>query len=67
MQKMNESYKIGNIEVTVSETENPEKLKIYAVSDGREFNIIARKYEYQNYTRLMNQKIVRFFKEAEKK
>ena len=56
-----ESYKLGSIEVTVSKTEKPNKLLV-SCNNGEyksEFNV--SEYEFQNYRRLMNQRITRAF------
>lgn len=52
-----DSYKLGSIRVEISETDQPNKLRVHC-SDGNyrsEFTI--RKYEYENYKRHMNQRI----------
>lgn len=57
-----ESYKLGTIRVTISETGKPDKLKV-TCNDGTyrsEFTI--RRYEYENYKRHMNQRIKNAYK-----
>jgi hypothetical protein len=62
MEKTVDSYKIGKIQVTITETENPDRLKVEC-NDGTfrsEFSV--RRYEYMYYKRHMNQKIKNAFK-----
>lgn len=62
MPKEVESYKLGNIQVIITETESPNRLHVDC-NDGEyhsEFTI--RRYEYDNYKRHMNQKITLAYK-----
>jgi hypothetical protein len=57
MSEVIDSYRLGNIQVSITPTENPEKYDV-SCNDGNfrsEFTI--RKYEYENYKRHMNQRI----------
>lgn len=58
-----ESYKLGSIEVSISETENPEKLQVICNDGNYRSEFTIRKYEYQNYKRHMNQRIKNAYKE----
>lgn len=61
------AYSIGNIQVRITETDHPDKLKV-TCNDGSyrsEFSI--RRYEYRNYRRHMNQRIKDAFKEQHDK
>lgn len=63
MSKLIESYKLGEIQVTI--TENPEiatKVDVVAVKDDREMRFTARFSEYEHYNRLMNRRISEHFK-----
>ena len=63
MSKLIESYKLGEIQVTI--TENPEiatKVDVVAVKGDKEMRFTARFSEYEHYNRLMNRKISEHFK-----
>lgn len=64
MSKVVENYKLGNIDVTIEETDNPEKLKVICKDDSFQMSFKARLYEYQYYKRHMNQKIRERFEKA---
>lgn len=58
-----DSYKLGDIEVTIEESDNPEKFEV-TCNDGNfrsQFTIL--RYEFQNYKRHMNQRIKNAFRE----
>lgn len=57
MSSVIESYKLGNITVEISETDNPEKLKVDCNDGNYHSEFTVRKYEYKNYKRHMNQRI----------
>jgi hypothetical protein len=57
MSSVIESYKLGNIAVKISETNNPEKLKVDCNDGNYHSEFTVRKYEYNNYKRHMNQRI----------
>ena len=64
MSKELESYKIGNINVSIEETESPEKVNVLCRDDAFRMEFTARMYEYKYYKRHMNQKIKKRFEEA---
>lgn len=57
MSKEVESYKLGKIEVTITETENPEKLHVDCNDGTYHSEFTVSLYEFTNYKRHMNQKI----------
>lgn len=57
------SYKIGDIEVTITESEHPEKLNVECNDGTYHSEFTIRKYEYENYRRHMNQRIKNAYKE----
>lgn len=57
------SYKLGNIQVEISETDNPEKLTVDCNDGTYHSTFTVRKYEYENYKRHMNQRIKNAYKE----
>lgn len=62
MDKEVESYKLGNIQVVITESNNGKKLHVDC-NDGKyhsEFTV--RRYEYENYKRHMNKKISTAYK-----
>ena len=61
-----ESYKLGKIEVTITETDHQEKLKVECNDGNYRSEFTIRRYEYQNYKRHMNQRIKNAFKEQYK-
>ena len=52
-----ESYKLGNIQVEISETDHPQKLKVDCNDGNFHSEFTIREYEYKNYKRHMNQRI----------
>ena len=63
MSKEVESYKLGNIRVIITETEDPNRLHIDCNDGNFHSGFTIRKYEYENYKRHMNQKISTAFRE----
>ena len=63
MGKEVESYKLGNIQVTISETENPQKLEVDCNDGTYRSGFTIRRYEYENYKRHMNRKITTAYRE----
>jgi hypothetical protein len=59
-----ESYKLGDIRVVVTETDNPQRVNIHCSDGEYQHEFTARVYEYENYRRLMNQRIVERFEAA---
>ncbi|MFU8861193.1 MAG: hypothetical protein ACNA8K_12315 [Cyclonatronaceae bacterium] len=64
MSKEIESYKLRDIRVVVTETENPQRVNIHCSDGTYQHEFTARVYEYENYRRLMNQRIVERFDAA---
>lgn len=54
---MVESYKLGSIDVEITETEHPTKLRVVCNDGTYRSEFTVRKYEYKNYKRHMNQRI----------
>lgn len=59
-----EIYKLGNIEVTVTRAARPNKLLIACFDGAFKAEFTVSEYEFQNYRRLLNQKITDAYKEA---
>ena len=57
-----ESYKIGDIRVTISETDHPNKVNVDCNDGTYHSEFTIRKYEYKNYRRHMNQRIKNAYK-----
>lgn len=57
MGKEIESYKLGNVQVVISETEQDNKLQVDCNDGNYHSAFTVRRYEYENYKRHMNQKI----------
>ncbi len=52
-----ESYKLGKIQVTVSQTDRPNKLLVECFDGEFKSEFTVSEYEFKNYRRLMNQRI----------
>ncbi len=52
-----ESYKLGNIKVVITETDDPNRLHVDCNDGTYHSDFKVRVYEYENYKRHMNQKI----------
>lgn len=63
-EKIVEEYALGKINVTITELSDPNKVRIYATDGEKQMDFEARRYDYENYNRLMNQKIKQRFQEA---
>lgn len=63
MSKEIESYKLGNIQVTITETGKPGKLKVECSDGNYHSEFVVREYEYKNYKRHMNQRIKNAYNE----
>lgn len=63
MSKVIESYKLSNIEVTIEETDHPEKFLVTCNDGNFRSQFSIKKYEYQNYKRHMNQRIKNAYQE----
>lgn len=57
MSKEIDSYKLGNIQVVISETDDPNKYNVDCNDGTYHSEFTVRKYEFENYKRHMNQKI----------
>jgi len=57
MGKEIESYKLGKVQVVISETEKSGKLHVDCNDGNYHSGFTVRRYEYENYKRHMNQKI----------
>lgn len=67
MNKEIESYKLGNVQVVISETEKENKLHVDCNDGTYHSGFTVRRYEYDNYKRHMNQKItIAYNKQHEK-
>lgn len=63
MSNIIESYQLGSIRVTISESEHPQKLEVECNDGNYHSAFTIRRYEYENYKRHMNQRIKDAFKE----
>lgn len=59
-----ESYKLGKVQVTISETEKPNRLKVECFDGEFHSEFTVSEYESNNYRRLMNQRITQAYKNA---
>jgi hypothetical protein len=57
MSSVIDSYKLGDIKVEISETDQSQKLKVDCNDGNYHSEFTIRKYEYKNYKRHMNQRI----------
>lgn len=62
MAKIVESYNLGNIRVTVTETDKENKFLVECFDGEYKSDFIVSSYELAHYRRLMNQKITEAFK-----
>lgn len=67
MSKTIASYKLGSIQVTISETENPNRLLVDCNDGNFHSDFTVSSYEYQHYKRHMNQKITNAYREQYQK
>lgn len=58
-----DSYKLGSIQVTIEETDHPEKLRVTCNDGTYKSEFTVKKYEYRNYKRHMNQRITNAYKD----
>lgn len=61
-----DSYKLGSIEVEITETDQPNKLNVVCNDGNYRSEFTVRKYEYKNYKRHMNQRIKNAYDEQYK-
>jgi len=66
MSSVIESYKLGEIQVEISETDHTNKLKVDCNDGNYHSAFTVRKYEYKNYKRHMNQRIKNAYNEQYK-
>ena len=59
-----ESYRIGKIRVSITESENPQKLTVDCNDGTFHSEFTVSRYEYQNYKRHMNQRILKAYQRA---
>ncbi|MFP8489914.1 hypothetical protein ACKGJO_12565 [Gracilimonas sp. Q87] len=65
--KERDSYKLGKVQVTITETDRPNKLNVECFDGEYRSEFIVSEYEFTNYRRLMNQRITQAYKSAGKK
>ena len=61
-----ESYKLGSIQVTVTEDLRPNKFLIQCFDGEYKSEFTVSEYEFKNYRRLMNQRIIDAYKNIHK-
>jgi hypothetical protein len=66
MSSIIESYKLGDIQVEISETDHPQRLNVDCNDGNFHSEFTIREYEYKNYKRHMNQRIKNAYKEQYK-
>jgi len=59
-----DSYKLGRVQVRITETDRPNKLKVECFDGEYRSEFIVSEYEFNNYRRLMNQRITQAYKNA---
>ncbi|HBQ60439.1 MAG TPA: hypothetical protein DD671_12665 [Balneolaceae bacterium] len=59
-----DSYRLGKVQVTISETEKPNRLKVACFDGEYQSEFTVSEYEFKNYRRLMNQRITQAYKNA---
>lgn len=60
--KERDSYRLGNVQVIITETEKPNKLKVECFDGEYRSEFTVSEYEFKNYRRLMNQRITQAYK-----
>lgn len=66
MSSVIDSYKLGDIKVEITETDNSQKLNVDCNDGNYHSAFTIRKYEYENYKRHMNQRIKNAYKDQYK-
>lgn len=61
MTKTLETYKLGTIKIIISETDDPNRLKVDCNDGEYHSEFTVSRYEHQNYKRHMNQKITKAY------
>lgn len=59
-----ESYRLGKVQVKITESEKPNKLKVECFDGEYRSEFMVSEYEFKNYRRLMNQRITQAYKNA---
>lgn len=62
MHKKIDSYKLGKIDVVITESDTPGRLLVDCNDGIYHSSFTIRRYEYDNYKRHMNQKITNAYK-----
>ena len=62
MGKVIEKYKLGTVQVKISETDDVNRLLVDCNDGEYHSEFTVRRYEFENYKRHMNQKITNAFK-----
>ncbi|HMB98145.1 MAG TPA: hypothetical protein VKM36_06655 [Balneolaceae bacterium] len=62
MRKKIDSYKLGNIDVVITESDTAGRLIVDCNDGTYHSSFTIRRYEYENYKRHMNQKITTAYK-----
>lgn len=62
MPKEVDSYKLGDIRVTITETDDPKKLNVDCNDGNYHSDFKVSRYEFKNYKRHMNQRITKAYK-----
>lgn len=62
MDKEIESYKLGNIQVVISETDRENRVNVDCNDGNYHSKFTIRRYEYDHYKRHMNKKITTAYK-----
>lgn len=57
-----DSYKLGEIRVVISETDDPLRFHVECNDGSYRSSFKVRRYEYENYKRHMNQTITKAYK-----
>ena len=65
MAEVLETYKLGKVEVTISTTDKANRLIVECFNGEFKSDFTVSQYEYENYRRLMNQRITQAFAGAE--
>lgn len=61
-----DSYRLGKVQVKITETEKPNKLRVECFDGEYQSEFTVSEYEFNNYRRLMNQRITQAYKKAGK-
>ncbi|MEX0719812.1 MAG: hypothetical protein WD059_04030 [Balneolaceae bacterium] len=56
-----DSYRLGNVQVKINETEKSNKLKVECFDGQYHSEFTVSTYEFNNYRRLMNQRITQAY------